>query len=110
MWVRWSNVVLSAWLVVAPFILGYDMPAARANSVTLGMGIFLVALLAEVMPAVRFLNTAMGLWLILAPFLLGYGNKLAPTLNDVTVGILVAALSLVPVKWGAPRAQRGARA
>ncbi|HSP81575.1 MAG TPA: SPW repeat protein [Myxococcaceae bacterium] len=110
MWARWSNVVLSAWLIVAPFILGYDVPAARVNSVTLGMGIFLVALIAEVIPPVRFLNTAMGVWLILAPFLLGYGDELAPTLNDIIVGILVAALSLVPARWGALRAQRGARA
>jgi hypothetical protein len=110
MWARWFNVALSAWLVVAPFLLRYDSPAARVNSVILGMGIFLIALLAEVMPPVRFLNTALGIWLVLSPFLLGYGDALAPTANAIIVGLLLAALSLMPVRWGRLHVRRGARA
>jgi hypothetical protein len=104
MWVRWSNLVLSVWLVVAPFLLHFNLPAARTNTVIVGLCLFLFALVAEAIPAFRFLDTALGLWLIASPFLLGYGHvgygdEWAPAVNSVVVGILVAALSLVPVRW-----------
>ncbi len=95
MWARWSNLVLSVWLVLSPFVLGFDSPAARANTVTVGLGLFLFALVAEAIPAFRFVDTALGLWLIASPFLLGYRNELAPTANSILVGLLVTALSLV---------------
>ncbi|MGZ3457813.1 MAG: SPW repeat protein [Archangium sp.] len=96
MWARWSNMLLSAWLVIAPLILGFDSPAARANTVTVGLCLFLFALVAEAIPAVRFVDTALGVWLVFSPFLLGYSHEAAPTANGILVGLLVAALSLVP--------------
>jgi hypothetical protein len=95
MWARWLNIALSIWLVLAPFLLGYEAAAARANSVTVGMCIFVVALVADAVPAFRFGNTALGLWLIAAPFLLRYGGELPPTASDIVVGVLVTGLSLV---------------
>lgn len=95
---RWLNLLLSAWLTVAPLILGFDSPAARANTVSVGLCLFLFVLVADSIPAFRFVDTALGLWLAASPFLLGYGDELAPTVNGVIVGLGVAALSLVPAR------------
>ena len=93
---RWSNILLSLWLVVAPLILGFDSPQARANTVTVGLCLFLFVLVADSIPAFRFVDTALGLWLLASPFLLGYSDERIPTANNIIVGLLVATLSLMP--------------
>jgi hypothetical protein len=90
--------LLCVWLVVSPFILGFGTPEARANTVTVGLCLFIFVLVADSIPAFRFVDTALGLWLVASPFLLGYGDEMAPTVNSILVGLLVAALSLLPSK------------
>lgn len=95
---RWWNLLLSVWLIVAPLILGFDSPQARANTVTVGLCLFVFVLVADSIPAFRFVDTALGLWLAVSPFLLGYSGELRSTVNGVIVGLLVAALSLLPAR------------
>lgn len=95
---RWLNVLLSAWLVVAPFILGFHSPEARANTVTVGLCLFLFVLVADSIPAFRFVDTALGLWLAASPFLLGSRGERVSTVNSVIVGLVVAVLSLLPAR------------
>ncbi|QRO01903.1 SPW repeat protein [Archangium violaceum] len=96
MWARASNIVLGIWLVFAPLVLGYDVPAARSNDIIVGLFLATFALVGATIGKMRFL-WVLAIWLIVAPFALGYGNELAPVLNDVLVGIAVLGLSLVPL-------------
>jgi hypothetical protein len=83
-----------AWLVVAPFVLGYrytgDGFDGHVNDVLIGLAILLVASVRMISPpattAWSYLNVALGLWLIIAPFVLGYNDAAdAPqaTINDI---------------------------
>ncbi|PTL82713.1 SPW repeat protein [Vitiosangium sp. GDMCC 1.1324] len=107
---RWLNLLLSAWLVVAPLILGFDSPAARANTVTVGLCLFLFVLVADSIPAFRFVDTALGLWLVVSPFLLGYSREGGSTVNSIIVGLVVAALSLLPARRAGQLSLRSWRA
>ncbi|HYO69546.1 MAG TPA: SPW repeat protein [Archangium sp.] len=95
MWARWLNVILGFWLVSAPFVLDYRLQEAQLNDLCVGLGVMLLALAAMAVPKLRYANTVLGLWLIVSPFLLGFGGYRAATLNDVIVGLLTTALSLV---------------
>ncbi|QRK05039.1 SPW repeat protein [Archangium violaceum] len=107
---RWSSMLLCVWLVVSPFILGgFGAPEARANTVTVGLCLFLFVLVADSIPAFRFVDTALGLWLAASPFLLGYSDEMAPTVNSIIVGLLVAALSLLPSRRAGQLALRTRR-
>ena len=47
MWANWANVLLGVWLVIAPFIIGYNKTSTGAlwNDIILG---FLVGILAYI--------------------------------------------------------------
>lgn len=94
---RWWNLLLSVWLVVGPLVLRFHSQA-RANTVTVGLCLFLFVLVADSIPAFRFVDTALGLWLAVSPFLLGYSGEPRATVNGVIVGLLVAGLSLLPAR------------
>lgn len=40
-----------------------------------------------------------GLWLIISPFILNYRGTTSAMNNDVTVGVIVAVLSLITIIW-----------
>ncbi|MFY0524212.1 SPW repeat protein [Archangium gephyra] len=95
---RWPNLLLSVWLIIAPLILGFDSPQARANTITVGLCLFLFVLVADSIPAFRFVDTALGLWLLASPFVLGYSDDIVPTAHNIAVGLVVAVLSLMPAR------------
>lgn len=35
-WARWGNIFLAIWLILSPFILGIQDPAATWNSIIVG--------------------------------------------------------------------------
>jgi hypothetical protein len=108
MWARLINIVLGVWLMLAPWVLRYDLAVARTNDIWVGILVALAALVALAWPPARWANTALGAWLIIAPFALGYAAWDAAALNSVIVGALVLAVSLIPSLPGvvqrAPRA------
>lgn len=87
--------MLGAWLLLAPYALGYpaEERAAWANDFWAGIAIVLASSAAMMLPAARFANTFLGIWLTLSPFVLGYSSR-APVYNDVAVGLLVVLASL----------------
>ncbi|WP_257461971.1 SPW repeat protein [Archangium lipolyticum] len=95
MWARWLNVILGFWLISSPFVLGYRIQEAQLNDLCVGLGVILLELAAIAIPKLRYANTVLALWLIVSPFVLGFGGYRTATLNDVIVGLLVGALSLV---------------
>lgn len=85
---RWKiasglNILLGAWLILSPFVLGYaDQTAATGASVFFG---FLIAVVAALrifrMPDASWLgwvNVALGLSLLFAPFYINYGYAVNP--------------------------------
>jgi hypothetical protein len=111
MWAYWTNLFLGAWLLIAPFVLGYEEIMARFNDAAVGLAIAVFALLAASFRALRFVHVALGGWLLLAPLVLGYGHSALPTANDIIVGVLVICVALLPeARLTLPRLRRTARA
>lgn len=42
-WEEWINVILGAWLVICPLVLGISSPAARTNFVVIGLLVLALA-------------------------------------------------------------------
>lgn len=95
MWARILNAALGIWLMAAPAVLGYAAPA-EVNDRIVGpvIATFAIIAVAGATRPVRRVNTAAGAWLLVAPWILGYGAT-APTVNDMVVGAVVIAASLV---------------
>ncbi len=109
-WVSWTNCVLAAWLIFAPFMFGYTVVrAALYEDVILGIVIASVALWralradTESMARLSWVVAAAGFWAMMAPFVLGYGTTRAPVDNDVLVGLAVLILGI----WRATSRPRG---
>ncbi|PTL79639.1 SPW repeat protein [Vitiosangium sp. GDMCC 1.1324] len=95
MWARWLTVILGFWLVSAPFALDYRLQEPQLNDLCVGLGVILLALVAIAIPKMRYANVVLGVWLILSPFVLNFAGYRTATFNDVIVGIIITALSLV---------------
>lgn len=101
-----SGVLLASgvWLVLAPFVLSYGSTGsgfgARWNDVLVGLALTATAV-ARLTGAVRLgvasaVPLLLGLWLLMAPLVLAYGLRAGSTqatLNDMVVGLLVAAMA-----------------
>jgi hypothetical protein len=95
----WTNLVLGAWLMLAPFALGYAAtPAALGEALVLGLVVVLLSiwwLLAtdrKTMIALSVITAVAGLWILRAPFALGYSGVAAR--HDVLIGMIVLVLSV----------------
>lgn len=95
------NVILGAWLIVAPLVMGYSPSTVElANDLALGLVLLgcswwiLSASESEVSEVgASVLGLLGGIWLIAAPFLLHYEWMSRAFANDIGVGILSAMVS-----------------
>jgi SPW repeat len=97
-WQDWVNVILGAWMIVSPWILGFaanDNIAAQ-SAWTLGAAIVVFAGIAVYMHKAweEAVNIILGLCLLASPWLLGFVDQLTPTSNAAIVGLLVTAFAL----------------
>ena len=95
---RLTNVFLGLWLFFAPWLLGYQGFAAKANDHWIGLLVIVVAVVASRHTYFRFGNTVLGLWMVLAPFLFGYGETAAIG-NDLILGVGVTLFSMIGRDW-----------
>jgi hypothetical protein len=89
------NLILGLWLVVSPWLLGYDSSAAIWNQFVVGIVIAAMAIGRLAMPEQRWMSTVAGvaaLWAIIAPFILSY-NEATATWNEILVAIAVAIVA-----------------
>ncbi len=96
-WQDWTNVLLGAYLVLAPFFgVGVNSDVAAINSYLTGTAIAIFAIAALARPQLweEYTNMALGLWLIVAPFALGFTNLAGPMYNQIIVGLLVGGAAL----------------
>lgn len=92
------NIAAGVWLIVAPFVLAYTgVTAALWNDILIGLAIAILAWVRVAKPlqneGASWTNLVLGIWLIIAPFALGYSATTAAMVNDIVVGIIVAALA-----------------
>ena len=100
-WLSWTSFVLAAWLIFAPFVLGYTSArAAVYEDVILGIVVASLALWralgaeTESMARLSWVVAAGGFWVMMAPFELGYGTTRAPVDNDIIVGLAMLILGV----------------
>jgi hypothetical protein len=96
----WLVVLVGAWEVIAPFVLGYTMATgALWDAIILGIGLIIFAgwaALSNEISTIRglnWINVILGVWLILAPFIIGYTSFAAALWNDIIVGIVAVVLA-----------------
>ncbi|MFO7275509.1 MAG: SPW repeat protein [Pseudomonadota bacterium] len=116
-WQDWVNVVLGAWMVVSPWVLGFASTdsAAAWSAWILGAAVLISAGIAVYMPKAweEAINIALGILLLVSPWVLGFAGETTQMSNAVIVGVLVAAFGIwaivtdtaVREKW---RERRGA--
>ncbi|CUH40572.1 SPW repeat [Jannaschia seosinensis] len=88
---------LGAWLILAPFLLGYDTAGALWNDVVCGIIVLGLGILRYTKPlenvGASYTNAGVGFWLLFAPFfLLPY--EVAAYWNDIVVGALLIITGL----------------
>lgn len=98
-WRDWLMLVLGAWLLVSPWLLGFagaESTMILWNAVIVGVAVvvFAVAVLSKTQVWEEWVLLALGAWLILSPFLLGYAGVTTALWNSVIVGLLVGADSV----------------
>lgn len=86
------------WLIIAPWLLGYDLVAApKWNDVLVGAAVLVLAGVSLILPAryraISRINMTLGAWLIIAPFVLPYGEGAVVSnvafWNDLVLGIVI---------------------
>lgn len=86
---------LGVWLILSPFILGYDHTVASINSVVIGVAIACLSyfrLRTNDDVWVSWALAGMGLWLVFSPFIFGYVTT-ATYWNELLFGIaLIVAM------------------
>ena len=90
----WVNIVLSIWVIVSPFVLGFHSSKAIWNNVIAGAVVGILAFIRWSMrqPGWSWLNLILGAWLVISPFMLFLSG--AAMWNNVILGIIIAALAL----------------
>ncbi len=91
-WQDWLNLILGAWLFLAPFAgVGAVNDVAAGNSYVFGLGIAIFAAAALYRPQMweEWVNLLIGIWLILAPFALGFTEQTLVMWNQIIVGVVV---------------------
>ena len=96
----WLVVVLGAWEVIAPFVLGYAaVVGALWDAIIVGAVLIVLAGWAALsnqgttIKALEWIDVFVGAWLIVAPFIIPYTNVVAAMWNDILVGALAVVLS-----------------
>lgn len=100
----WITLVLAAWLIVSPFVIGYGhyAPAAMANDVILGalVAAFSVGRIAVRSGIAAWAVIILSSWLIVAPLVLGYYRRIPATngaFNDFLTGGLILLTMIIHV-------------
>jgi hypothetical protein len=102
-WSSYLGVLAGAWLIAAPFALGYRGNAALVNDIAVGAAVLVLSVWAtfscRTLPS--WVTVALAVWLIIAPFVIGYdriGEIVGAKANDIAVGVIVGAIALTGIR------------
>ncbi|HEX8011494.1 MAG TPA: SPW repeat protein [Casimicrobiaceae bacterium] len=108
-WQDWLNLVLGAWLILAPLAGVGSLTDIAAWNAYIGGGLVVIfsvwALARSKEQWEEWVNLILGVWLIFAPFALGFSNQAVPMWNQVIVGLVIgidAAWAIVERRRPAP--------
>ena len=104
-WKDVVNLILGLWLIVSPWALSFAADRRPMwNAVIIGVIIAVAALAALISfhKWEEWIEAALGLWLIISPYILGFTAQMNATVNQVIVGIIVAALAIWTVAGSQP--------
>lgn len=90
----WINILLSAWVIISPFVLAFHSSKAIWSNVVAGAVVGILALVRWSMHQTgwSWLNLILGMWLVVSPFVLFLSG---PAMwNNVILGIIIAAFAL----------------
>ena len=94
----WIHVGLGAWLIAAPFVLGYVSHTARSEDVILGVIVICVGLWEGQTPGIPAGALASQLmlaaWIFCAPFAMAYVGTFPALINDILVAMLLVISSV----------------
>lgn len=97
--------VLGAWLIVSPFLLGYVVPRLLVTAV-LGCAALLLAVIAARQEpskkAADYVLIGLGVCLVVWGIVSLFGNLGAAGVNEIVVGVLVAALAFAATCFAVP--------
>lgn len=98
-WESGTNVLLGLWLILSPFFFGYTAGLEVAGDVIAGVAIAILAAFRTFGRGVGewadWLTAVLGIWVMISPWAVGYVGNTAHTFNNVMVGAIVLAFSLV---------------
>lgn len=93
------NILAGAWLILTPFVLGFDYSAQFWNTLIVGAATIVFAAVRLVRPQSiwpSWVNAALGVWLAVLPWV--YTFDYGPVLiHNVVLGIIIAALSIASI-------------
>lgn len=95
LWAHWMNVLLGAWLISSPPVLGHGEAAMSISDVASGLALIVFSLLSLDwrMAIARFGAAAVGLWVLFAPLVYWTASP-AAYLNGTIVGGLAIGFAL----------------
>jgi hypothetical protein len=96
-WKDAVNLVLGLWLIVSPWALSFAAdrrPMWNATAIGAIIAIAALAALISFRKWEEWIEAVLGLWLIVSPYLLGFTTQMHATVNQVILGIIVAALAV----------------
>jgi hypothetical protein len=95
------NAVLGAWLVLSPWVLGFQAETnALWNFVIVGVLLVATALGAIFLPRVweEWTESALGLWMVVSPWIVGFSMHEAPKADAILSGLVILTLALWAVQ------------
>jgi hypothetical protein len=91
------DILAGIWLLISPFVLGFETSQATTNNVILGIAIGVLAAIrfsgAYSASWISWINVVLGIWVLLSPWILGFSWVPESMTNNVIVGILVILLA-----------------
>ena len=96
-WQDPANALIGAWLVMSPWILGFQNSSpALSNSLIIGMALVGTGLGAMYLPQAweEWTEAALGLWLVASPWLAGFSTVEAARANSILAGLVILGLAL----------------
>jgi hypothetical protein len=97
-WQDWCNVVIGVWLVMSPWLLGFDDQRNAALAAwILGAAVVAFAAIGAYIQKTweEAINVVLGLVLIGAPWMFGFSDQQTPTANAAFSGVLVFVFAIL---------------
>src|SRR5574337_94369 len=91
------NALLGAWMVLSPWVLGFQhQMAPTVSGVIVGLALIAASLGAVFVPRVweEWSQAVLGIWMIISPWMLGFSSQMDVMRSAVVSGIVALVLAL----------------